>query len=783
MIIESSFMPGAQSESPAAAPPEGDGTNSIPGFERFNPDMRFSDFGGDMDRFSWTQIVAQERPADINVHKLRAREQELAGGTSVFAAQLAANLERRGEEKVMVSNLNLHVWLEVLSEDQDEAGSSDVYIMISRGVEVRPVGTSHPKQVTRNSPLVDSHPDIMDQEIERLLDHGYIREYLEASRRAGYPNEPEVCTLSLNVVSRKGKDRVTCNGSAPYDGFSLNDVIEHDQCRLASVELAATALSYHGWVAVVDAFDAFCAIPISAFSLRFMTIRYRGVLYAWQRANFGLACLPVLYQALAISLCRAVRRRCVLAGLHCGKVAGFDQRQPFNVPVSDSRQLKARTARAVFNSKFATELRQLTSAKPPLPPDLLRVRDARLRLDSQARAAARRTDSITSLQAYLDDWLQASTTRRASWFGFLQKLTLCQDLGLIVNVKPGKCQPPAQKFIYLGVSGSLRNDFKLFLSHDKVQELLSELRAIANDNAVTVQQLAHVVGVLVWAAAVVEARPYYRCLLDIIRIHGYDKFGRWRKSNMHTQVKLSKAQRRDILAWILILQVHNGTDICRGIRRLVCKHTLFSDASGEAIAWCWAGLWQSRPIPASWKPYIFHDSKYAQIFIGTLEGYGMLWGLRTALPKLSGMAMTLRVRVDNRGLEFQTRKMSARDVNVQPILREVMWLCAVYGVRLDISYVPSKLNCFSDYLTREHCAGARGRSSKLAALKVQAITTATAAAAAGEHRDRPPARPDLLPMLQAERVSALRFDSPPVPQSRASMDELLRDWEAPGPRE
>jgi hypothetical protein len=107
MIIESSFMPGAQSESPAAAPPEGDGTNSIPGFERFNPDMRFSDFGGDMDRFSWTQIVAQERPADINVHKLRAREQELAGGTSVFAAQLAANLERRGEEKVMVSNLNL----------------------------------------------------------------------------------------------------------------------------------------------------------------------------------------------------------------------------------------------------------------------------------------------------------------------------------------------------------------------------------------------------------------------------------------------------------------------------------------------------------------------------------------------------------------------------------------------------------------------------------------------------------------------------------------------------
>ena len=195
------------------------------------------------------------------------------------------------------------------AEDEFEAGSADVYILVSRGLEVRAVGTTHPEQVTSNSPEVAKYPDVMDAEITRLRDHGYIMEYKEAARRASYPEVEEVCTLSLGVVRKQDKDRVVCNGSAPYDGHSLNDVMEFDKCRLASVELAASALSYHGFVSIVDAKDAFCGCPVSAYSIRFMTIRYRGVLYAWVRCNFGLAAMPVAYQAIAILLCRAVHYR------------------------------------------------------------------------------------------------------------------------------------------------------------------------------------------------------------------------------------------------------------------------------------------------------------------------------------------------------------------------------------------------------------------------------------------------------------------------------------------
>ena len=163
--------------------------------------------------------------------------------------------------------------------------------------------------------------------------------------------------------------------------------------------------------------------------------------------------------------------------------------------------------------------------------------------------------------------------------------------------------------------------------------------------------------------------------------------------------------------------------------------------------------------------------------IGLLEGYAFLWGLRVAIPRTASSSTTLRVRVDNRGLMYQARKLSARDPNIQPVLREIMLLCGAYGVRLEIHFVPSKLNVFSDYLTREHCDGAATRAGKLAELKANAIMIAAGAKAKGQHRVRAALRPQLLPMLEAERVSALRFNSKPQYQDRAELDSMLRNWD------
>ena len=97
--------------------------------------------------------------------------------------------------------------------------------------------------------------------------------------------------------------------------------------------------------------------------------------------------------------------------------------------------------------------------------------------------------------------------------------------------------------------------------------------------------------------------------------------------------------------------------------------------------------------------------------------------MRYAIPRCAGKGMTLRVRSDSSCFIFQAMKMSSADPAVQPILREIMWLAAVYGVRLEFEHLSasSKEIAFVDALSRRTQADAAKRAKYMAAGKALAV--------------------------------------------------------------
>jgi hypothetical protein len=293
------------------------------------------------------------------------------------------------------------------------------------------------------------------------------------------------------------------------------------------------------------------------------------------------------------------------------------------------------------------------------------------------------------------------------------------------------------------------------------------------------------IGLMVFASAVVEARPYYRSLLTILGKFCYDEKGRWCKARKGVFIAFSEVELRDLRAWLVVLRHFNGTDIARGMRRLVAPFESYSDASGSGVAFCYAGHYGVHEIPTAWATFVFAKKEsHVRILQGRLEAWGCLLGMRYAIPRCSGRGMTLRVRSDSSCFIGQARKMSSSDPAVQPILREIMWLAAVHGVRLEFIHLPaaSKAIGFVDALSRrtEHDPGGK-RTAIFVKGKIEMAALFIKASRMGAHTVGPLERPDLVPFLEAERCQALDFNTAWSPQRRDALDALVDEWTVPHP--
>jgi hypothetical protein len=339
----------------------------LPPTQQFDPLTKLTDFGGDLRRYAWREMACSQSPAEYDETRLRQRETEIAATDTPFAIDLRKQLLRRGTEQIRRGQYKLDRWLELLAEDAREPGGGYVYIVISRGLEVKCVGETHPLQHGMNSRSTADHEKEVDSEIERLVRGKFIMKYRDAAKKAGYPNVPVQVISPLGIVIKIEGDgvsiklRLTNNGTWPHDGTSLNETAELRRCSLASVSDTAKSCSRHGLCWLSDQSDAYFSIPVSAYSVRFMGLRWRGVTYAWTVANFGMSITPAACQSVLLCMIRVAARRCRRAGIRVGPTASpIDQRCHGTRPFTESAQLHVRAKRLAFQALHAEQLERAT---------------------------------------------------------------------------------------------------------------------------------------------------------------------------------------------------------------------------------------------------------------------------------------------------------------------------------------------------------------------------------------------------------------------------------------
>ena len=790
-------------------------------FEEFlsDPDMR---------RWAWREMVCAEEPARWREADIRAAEEELRVEDSVFGRRLHELLLRRGHQQLRRTNIKLEFWIRELPFDTDP-GAADVWLLISRGLEVLPEGAPFKPQfhdnyksctevVTEEDGSLTDMAEVVTKEVTRLHAHQFCLEYELAAKRAGFSADkfpPELISplacIRKEVSFGDFKDRcVTDASKEDEEGVALNDLVDCSQaCRLASVDVARQGCGRHhaGWVA--DQTDAFPWLPNAAHSVRQMCFRWRGVTYAWVRCNFGMRHTPRAQQSVSICFARATRRHVTLGGLRMGPVAGHDQRQQPNKPFNEAKGLYTRCRRQAHaqlvaaatatDGKLEAALRRIATATPHSDVAADGVTVQRLRggaegerarrlleaktrlLIKEEKAAASVTHSVDCLHQYLDDTMGCGTVM-ASWYCFVTFLSICMLGGFRLNMKESasraydKTQCPHSRFCYQGLNWDL-HAFMLTIRRFSKVNLLAKLRRPAQEGRTTLRRLDSLIGSLNWASALWGTAPYKRALLDL-KADFMD--GRpWSRHLASEEIVLDDGFNRTAELWNMLCELFGDAPIAKGIRQHVCPFNLYSDASGDA--WSYAipglGVYDTAEFPAAWKDYIFHYSKFAEIFIGQLEGMASLRGLRYLCPRFPNTQIF--VHVDNLGLMHQLRRLSARDQVMTNMLREVAVLLAAFGCTLRVHFIKSELNVWCDYLGRQGQASfTKQQAQQLAALNAQADVDRAKAAAAGLLDVRPAARPELLELLEAERCQALELDTSWSPQKRDGLEALVREHAA-----
>ena len=766
----------------------------LPPVEEFDPTTAFTDFGGDLRRFAWREMAAARQPSDHCDITLRRREALAAVGDSDFATAMATALSRRAHQPIVRGQLQLY-WLLAEIVALQDPGHAELWLHLSRGFEIMPEdqAAAHPQQHGENYGSCSDHSEAFNSELQRAEEEGFIGLYSTVAKKYGLPPEPAV-TLSLGVVEKfvdtggggtEVKHRLVSDGSSNAshgtDRFtgSLNEAVPSTPPTLAGIEVSLRAASPHGYAFVVDERDAYMWCLTARHCLQLVTFMWRGRRFTWLSMCFGLKNAPWVQQGFSCLLCAATRRRIVAAGLRCALVADSSQKTPFHRPFNDSSQMLARARREETQAHVDVAL---AGGKARPAASLAKLRRRAKALSAAERRVTRSADAVDSLSSFLDDFISLATTRRASWYAFLSLLWCLRASGAPANMKAHKTRSPAGEQGVLGLELILHKSFHVQLSELRVSTLLAQAETMLQRQRVAVRDLMSFTGVLIWACVVLNARPFYRALLNILNRHGYSLNGKYRKPAHGKLLSLSDEEFRDIRMWVFILQHLNGGPVARGIRKNFCEHEATSDACcrpvGSAWGWEWAGLFDCGEFPLAWAPHIDARNKPMwEIFVGLLEAIGCLRMLRVALPRAGVAGKVLRLRVDNRGLMFQLRKLSSADPHMQPILREVFFLLMIYSVELIVEFIPSKQNRMSDLLSRRTHPDFSGKDrDELQGYMRSATALADVEQRRGTFADATPRRPDLLPMLAASRAQVAAPDATWVPQDNTQLDAILREW-------
>jgi len=280
------------------------------------------------------------------------------------------------------------------------------------------------------------------------------------------------------------------------------------------------------------------------------------------------------------------------------------------------------------------------------------------------------------------------------------------------------------------------------LTPARLTKMLERISAVTAEGSITVGELRSLVGVLQFATVVFEiARLYLRFLLNLLRSAGPAPSKRQR-------LIFTADARSDLDMWRRIISVlnMNARPVSAALHHSTICAELYTDASFRAGGWWVGGRFRAWLWPEDWRSGRIGDfSVDDAIAIGELEALALLVALRDLAGICAGgfgsAGRRLVCHIDNSGVVGMLLKHSCRSVATLPVIKEIDWICASYGIVLAPRHIASELNEASDALTRSH---------QMEVTDLLAILRRWASS----HPDttswvpRGPSRPDLLPHIE-----------------------------------
>ena len=283
------------------------------------------------------------------------------------------------------------------------------------------------------------------------------------------------------------------------------------------------------------------------------------------------------------------------------------------------------------------------------------------------------------MRRYLDDWLVQSSSRDSLVRDLQTVLSLCHELGIVVNPQKSNLVP-SQIVQYLGVVID-STSFRASPSQDRISRLRSTADAFRSSASPPASLWLSLLGALSSLAHLVPGGRLRMRSLQLCLHRSWDRL------DLQTPVPVSQVCLQDLQWWLHLPRLSSGVSLCQVSPDL----HFWSDASD--VGW---GAHLDRQVASG-----LWDSSQAALSINARELLAVHLGLRQFQSSLRGM--TVAVFCDNTtAVAYLRKEGGTRSPLLNSLAQEILRWTESLSIRLAPQFLPGSQNVLADALSRPH---------------------------------------------------------------------------------
>lgn len=280
---------------------------------------------------------------------------------------------------------------------------------------------------------------------------------------------------------------------------------------------------------------------------------------------------------------------------------------------------------------------------------------------------------------YIDDSINMNGNSVLCQNNTITMVQTLEQLGFVVN-RQKSVLVPTQRIVFFGFIIDTV-EFKVFLTEDKIQKLLTKSKSLLEKEAVVVRELASFIGSVVNAFyAVLEAPLHYRNL-ERNKLAGLGS-----DMNFDNCIVLTEGSRKELYWWNKFVVKKNGKRIRPKEINARCR----TDASFEG--WGALDLNTNRHANGRWA---MHELGFS---INYLELLAIFYGLQSFYSRLKNIH--IQIQSDNVSAVTYINDMGGISSDSMDLLANSIWeWCLARGIFISAVYIPGTDNT-ADFYSR-----------------------------------------------------------------------------------